>query len=263
MLRRAIAFMRRDAMEQLSYPFSLVLELSGVLVASTMFYFLGQWVDRSGVRLSTGYFAFALTGIALASFLSFGLRAFANQVRQAQLTGTLEALFATPVHTSEIVLWGSLWPFSFEAMKVSLYLGCGALLGIGFQRANWVAAAVVLLLSVAALAPLGVLGAAFVLVYKRGDPIAPLLGTLSTLFAGVYYPLDVLPGWLQPVSQLLPLTHAVRAFRGAILEGSGLLALSRPILALAAFALVLGPLALAVFSIAVTRAKANGALSSY
>jgi len=263
MLGRALAFLRRDAADQLSYPVALALELSSVLVVCAMFYFLGQWVDRTGARLGSSYFAFALTGIALASFLSLGLAAFSAQVRQAQLAGTLEALFTAPVYSAEIVLWGSLWRFSYEALKVSLYLGCGALLGVGFQRANWGAALLVLLLSVLALAPLGVLGAAFVLVYKRGDPIALLLGTLSTLFAGVYYPLDVLPSWLEPLSRLLPLTHAVAAFRGALLEGHGLSELARPLSILLAFSVVLGPIALAAFAFAVARAKARGTLSSY
>ncbi len=263
MLIRALAFLRRDAAEQLSYPIALMLELSSVFVVCTMFYFLGQWVDRSGVKLGSSYFAFSLTGIALASFLSVGLGAFASQLRQAQLTGTLEALFTTPAHSAEIVLWGSLWRFSYEGLKVALYLGCGALLGVGFQRANWLSAALVLALSILALAPLGILGAAFVLVLKRGDPIAPLLGTLSTLFAGVYYPLDVLPPWLEPVSRLLPLTHAVSAFRGAILEGQGIAALSDRALSLLAFAAVLGPVALLAFSLAVSRAKARGTLASY
>ena len=107
MLIRALAFLRRDAAEQLSYPMALMLELSSVFVVCTMFYFLGQWVDRTGVKLGSSYFAFSLTGIALASFLSVGLGAFASQLRQAQLTGTLEALFTTPVRSAEIVLWGT------------------------------------------------------------------------------------------------------------------------------------------------------------
>jgi ABC-2 type transport system permease protein len=263
MLRRAFAFLWRDAADQLSYPFALFLELSSVGVVSAMFYFLGQWVDRGGTRLGSSYFAFALTGIALASFLSLGVSAFSSQLRQAQLTGTLEALFMTPAHSAEIVLWGSLWRFTYEALKICLYLGCGALLGVGFHHANWPAAVVVLALSILALAPLGVFGAAFVLVYKRGDPIAPLLGTLSTLFAGVYYPVDVLPGWLEPVSVALPLTHAVRAFRGAVLEGQGFSQLFTPLAALFAFAAVLGPVALIAFSLAVSRAKARGTLSAY
>jgi ABC-2 type transport system permease protein len=263
MLERALAFLRRDAAEQFSYPLAVLFEVVSVLVVCTMLYFFGRWVDSAGVTLGSGYFAFALTGIALASFLSLGLRGFSQQLRQAQLTGTLEALFTTPAHSAEIVLWGSLWPFTYEALKVFLYLGCGALLGIGFQSANWLSAALVLVVSIAALAPLGVLGAAFVLVYKRGDPIGPLLGTLSTLFAGVYYPLDVLPGWLKPVSELLPLTHAVAAFRGAVLQGQGPLVLSRPLLMLMLFALLLGPVALVVFSLAVDKAKAQGSLSSY
>jgi ABC-2 type transport system permease protein len=263
MLLRAYAFVRRDAAEQLSYPFAVVLELSGVFVVCTMFYFLGQWIDRAGVRLGSGYFGFALTGIALASFLSVGLAGFSIQLRQAQLAGTLEAIFTTPARSTEIVVWGSLWRFTYEALKVSLYLGCGAVLGVGFQRANWPVALLVLIVSVFALTPLGVLGAAFVLVYKRGDPIAPLIGTLSSLFAGVYYPLDVLPEWLKTISQLLPLTHAVAAFRAALLDGSELAGVSRSILVLLAFTVVLGPVAVFVFRLAVARAKAHGTLSSY
>ncbi|MGH9271900.1 MAG: ABC transporter permease [Ilumatobacteraceae bacterium] len=38
------------------------------------------------------------------------------------------------------------------------------------------------------------------------------------LFAGAFYPIDQLPGWLQPVAWLTPLFHGVELCRGAVLE---------------------------------------------
>ncbi|MEM1332311.1 MAG: ABC transporter permease [Actinomycetota bacterium] len=39
------------------------------------------------------------------------------------------------------------------------------------------------------------------------------------LFAGVFYPIDQLPGWVQPVAWVTPLWHGVELARGAVLGG--------------------------------------------
>ena len=41
-----------------------------------------------------------------------------------------------------------------------------------------------------------------------------------TPFAAVYYPVSVLPDWLQPVALLIPAAHVFEGMRGALLEGS-------------------------------------------
>jgi lipooligosaccharide transport system permease protein len=42
------------------------------------------------------------------------------------------------------------------------------------------------------------------------------------LFAGAFYPITELPGWLQPVAQVTPLYHGVELCRGAVLHTLGL-----------------------------------------
>ena len=41
------------------------------------------------------------------------------------------------------------------------------------------------------------------------------------LFAGAFYPITQLPGWLQPVARLTPLYHGVELCRGAVLHTLG------------------------------------------
>jgi ABC-2 type transport system permease protein len=89
------------------------------------------------------------------------------------------------------------------------------------------------------------------------------VGHLSALLAGVYFPLSVLPGWLQTVSFFLPFTHALEGLRQAVLNGRGLLELGTQVAVLGIFAAVLLPLSLAVFSYAIHQAKRLGTLSQF
>lgn len=266
--RRALAFIERDAAQQLSYRAALLLEAASIVIVTIMFFFLARVVDaaqspylsRYGIG---GYFAFALTGIALSNTLSLSLHGFAEQIRQGQVSGTLEALFLTPARSWEIVLWGSLWSFVYQSLKIVLYLAIGAYLGIPLGQVNWDGALLVLVASILALAPLGIFAAAFIVVWKKGDPISYFLTALSTLLAGVYYPVAVLPEWLQRIAWLLPLTHAVEGFRAAVLEGAPLSALAGSLTALLLFGAVLGPPAFLTFSRAIAWAKRNGALGQF
>ena len=45
--------------------------------------------------------------------------------------------------------------------------------------------------------------------------------------SGVYYPVSVLPGWLQAVAKISPATYALRGLRHAILNGASIPAVWR------------------------------------
>ena len=111
--------------------------------------------------------------------------------------------------------------------------------------------------------PLGILAAAFILVFKQGDPVTSILGSLSGLLGGVFFPVAILPDWVQIISRFLPLTYSLEGLRQAVLNGKGISQLSHQILILAAFAVVLLPLSLAVFAWAVRQAKRLGTLSQF
>jgi ABC-2 type transport system permease protein len=80
---------------------------------------------------------------------------------------------------------------------------------------------------------------------------------------GVFYPVAILPAWLQLFSYLLPLTYALRGMRLAMLNGAGWAELTPDLVALLTFCVVLAPLSLLLFRWAVERARAEGTLAHY
>ena len=47
-----------------------------------------------------------------------------------------------------------------------------------------------------------------------------IFGSILLLFSGVYYPIDVLPGWMQQLARFSPVTYALRGIRAALLDGT-------------------------------------------
>ena len=110
-----------------------------------------------------------------------------------------------------------------------------------------------------AMAAIGVgLGAA-VVVLKRAELLSAVVLLALSLLGGAYFPTDVLPGWVQPVADVLPTTFAFSGVRNALYTGEdwGL-----PALELIAFTLVALPIALLIFRLGLDHARRRGSLST-
>ncbi|MDO8737321.1 MAG: ABC transporter permease [Thermoleophilia bacterium] len=268
--RKPMAFLKKDFLMEISYKFSFVLQFASIFFSVVMFYFVAKLLgDAPSVQSSLSeyggdYFSFVLIGIAFSNFLSVGLGSFATSIRSEQMIGTLEAMLVTPTRLSNIVLSSSQWSFAFTSLRVGVYLLIGGLFfGVSFAGAAVLPALLALVLTVVAFSSLGIISASFIMVYKRGDPIAFVLATSSTLLGGVYYPISVLPGWLQSLSYLFPITYSLRAIRLSLLQGAGFDEVGSDLLALLAFSCITIPISLFCFRLAVRRAKRDGSLAHY
>ncbi len=265
--RVAAAFLRRDWESEKSYRLAFMMSFGGIFFSAAVFFFIAQLIDETAAPYigdyGGSYFAFVLIGIALQRYFSVGLYGFANAFRSAQTTGTLEAMLATPARLWQIVVSSSLWSYGLVSLQVVLYLIIGAMfLGVDLN-ADLPAVLLAALLAVGAFAALGVLSASFIMVLKRGDPVSVAVGAISTFFGGVYFPVDLLPAWLKPISSLIPMTYGLRALRLSLLQGAGIREIRSDLIALGAFALILLPVGLLTFRSAVRRAKVDGSLTHY
>jgi len=261
------AFLVRDFQTESSYRVSFLLSLSGVFFTSVTYFFVSRLLNESVepmlAQYDGDYFAFVLIGVAFGSYFGLGLTGFARALRQAQTTGTLEAMMMTPVSVSTIVVGSAVWSYAFTTLRVVVYLLLGLLLGLRLQGANYLAALVTLILSVIAFASIGIVAAGVIMVIKRGDPVTTLFSSVATLVGGVFYPIEIMPEWLQMLARLLPLTYSLRAMRMALLNGAPWSQLLPDLLVIAGFAVVLFPLSLLVFRLAVEQARADGTLAHY
>jgi ABC-2 type transport system permease protein len=264
----ALAFLKRDFYNAISYRLSFLLQFGGIFLIVTVFYFLSQ-LFGSAMATQLGvyggdYFSFVLIGLAFSGYMGLSLSSFAQSIRENQMTGTLEIMLLSPTRLSAILLSSSLWSYVLTTVRVIIYLLLGVLVfGFSLSQANLLAALVVLLLSITSFSGIGIISAAFVLVLKKGDPISWLFGSASALLAGVFYPVSVLPDWLEPLSRLLPLTYALDAMRLTMLQGYSLFDVGFDILVLLGFTLFLTPATFMVFLLALKRAKMEGSLIQY
>jgi ABC-2 type transport system permease protein len=262
------SFLKRDISIALSYRLSFILQIGGILFNVASFYFLSRLFSSAMVpqlqEYGGDYFSFVLIGLAFSGYLGLSLSSFASSIREGQMTGTLEIMLLSPTRLSSILLSSSLWPYLLTTINVIFYLVLGALVfGFNISHANIITAIVILILSVASFSGIGILSAAVVLVIKKGDPIAWIFGGVSSLLAGVYYPISVLPDWLTPFSRVLPMTYALDAMRLAMLKGYSLYEVRMDVMVLTGFTLVLTPLAFFAFRSALKRAKREGSLIQY
>jgi ABC-2 type transport system permease protein len=258
------ALARRDYSIATSYRLAVGFDLIYGLIDLLIYYF----ISRAFKGASTGhlggapsYFAFVSVGIVVTLVISAASATIGWRVREEQFTGTLETLAAQPIRPWQIALGMAGWPFAFALARGVVYLIIAStLLGVDFSRASWTGCIIVLLAAGLALLGLGVAICAAVIVFKRGNNVVGFV-TLALGFAGgAFFPLTVLPDWLEAVGKLLPTRFVFDGMRSALFKGAGW---GDAAAVLAAYSVVGLPLALCAFSYAMQHARRRGSLAEY
>ena len=233
---------------------------------TVLFYlFLAELFERAGVTVVSGtdYFTFLLIGGAFSKYVEIGMSSTSNTLREEMLMGTLEPLLATATPVTAALLGPSLFLVAEGTLLVLAQLLIGALLGADFSRANWPTAILVTVLLVGCLYCWGLISAAFTLRTKCQEPVGAIVGALTYLFSGVFVPVVLLPPAMQAISYLLPFTYGLRALRGALLQGRGLIGVWPEIAALLIFTVLLLPVALFSLRAATRHLRQSGGLGHY
>jgi ABC-2 type transport system permease protein len=95
---------------------------------------------------------------------------------------------------------------------------------------------------------------------EKGTQLGFVAQGLLLVVSGVYYPVSVLPAWMEALAKISPATYALRGCREAILEGAGVTSLWAEIWPLLVIGAVSVPLGLWVFRTGERYAKKHGKL---
>ena len=259
------AFIKRDFLSEVSYRLAFLMGVAGMFFSLLAFYFLTKMIDPSTKGLNgVPPFDWLLIGLAFQFYFSTALYSFSHRVRNEQLLGTLEAMLVTPTPTAMVVFSSAAWDFVYGGIRVLLYMLFATLIfGVHLALGSPLALGLGVLLTLLSSAGLGILSASFILYFKRGDPINFLLSGATTFLGSVFFPVELLPRWLAPVSDWLPVTWSLRIVRGSLLQGRGLHDLRSELLMLALLTAILLPGGLICSRYAIRRAKREGTLIQY
>ena len=267
-MRKAWKFFQRDLLIDSWSRFPLILHLLNIGLTVAAYVFLARLVERDTLArwTSTGgdYFAFVLIGMAASAAMLLGITGLSRSLQLAQPSGVLKPLLfgRTPLET--VLAGSSLYPMARAGADFAAYILVGWLAGgISLAQANLGGALLVGIPSLVAFCGLGILAAAFSVLFRCGEPFLWVIGSSSWLLGGVLYPPSVLPGPLRWAAEVFPLTHALRGMRRALLEGASIEELIPSAAVLCAFSLVVIPLGVLAFRIGLLRARRLGTLSEW
>lgn len=263
---KVLAIVRRDARLTIATFGTFWRSWASIVGQVVTFYFLSKLVVRSPVFGVDGravpYFDYVAINLAFLRLAATSIGSFQRAVRGDQMMGTIEAMLVTPTSLSLLVVSSAIWSFAVTILQMVLFLGCAMFLGLDLHRIDFTTVAVFLVLTILALAPLGILSAATVMIFKQAAPTTALVGGFATLLSGSLFPVSKLPYFLQVLSWWLPITHSLNGLRGG--SGGGSLGeFGGDALWLATMGAVSLPLSLYLFTNAVRRAKLDGTLGDY
>jgi len=214
-----------------------------------------------------------VVGALLWNYLSWLYQEIAMSIAYERWEGTLEYTFMAPVSRSVHLLGVSLFSLINSIVtSVIVLLGLIAFTDLNLRGANLPGVFVVLVVSTLAFVGLGLFAAVFpVMSAERGAEATHIFQGSLLLVSGVYYPIDVLPGWMQPLSAISPATYTLSACRklfgvgnaastSELLAGAPLSAVSHELLILALMGAILLPLGLMTFVRVEAWAKRTGKL---
>jgi ABC-2 type transport system permease protein len=258
------AYLRRDWLVWSSYRFAAIWQLTAIAAVVVGLALAGDVIVKRASLFngSTDYASYALAGLAFTDALFSGLTGPSRAVRDGQVSGTLEPIFLTPIRAWQFILGSSAFQVLLAFVRAGLFV-LAAVLFLGYWHSADVPAAVLVFIpAFATFLGLGLLTSAFTVVVKQGDPVVAGYVALSGLLGGTFIPVGLLPSWVQALSQVLPLTHALEGLRLA-LAGRSLAAVSGQVATLTALAVVVLPLGLVAATKATHRARKEGSLVVY
>jgi ABC-2 type transport system permease protein len=266
--RKVPAFLRRDLLTMLSYRAAFVGDLLAIAVQAIMFGFVAELVDPSALPtyngVQTGYFEFVMIGVVIATVSGLLLQKVSMAIRQEQMMGTLEALLVTPTSPTTVQAGSAAFDVLFVPVRMTaLLLAVALTLGLDFHASGIAPSLVLLMCFVPFVWGLGLVAAASIVTFRRGGGLIGIAMSVLGLASGAFFPLTLLPAWIQRLAEANPVAIVMEGTRDALIGGSGwdgvgsVLIILLPLSAATLFA------GMTAFHAALAREHRNGTLGLY
>jgi ABC-2 type transport system permease protein len=267
-LHKLPAFFRRDLLVLVSYRLAFFSDWVNLIFEVVLLFFVGRLIDPSVLPSFGGvhptYVEFAAVGIAIGSILQANTARAMSAIRSEQVVGTLEMVFLSPTAPTTVLMGIVVYDLVYVPIRSVIFLAALSLLtDVRFSLSALIPVMVIFVAFAPFLWGLSFVGAAGMLTFRRGAGIAGLTAAVLVITSGSFFPVTVLPEWLQLVARLNPITIAVDGVRAALLGAAGWAEAFRSaisILPFAAVSLALGVLALRA---ALRRERRRGTLGLY
>ena len=233
-------------------------------VANTLtIVFIAKGIEATGGTIDVNrQTTYLLVGAVLWAYLGIIFEFLTETVAWERWEGTIEYTFMAPLRRGAHLAGMGLFAVIYGMVRaVLLFVVVAAFFDIEMPRADFLTAVVVVLVASVSFTGIGMMTAVLPLISpEKGAQLGFVAQGVLLVVSGVYYPVDILPGWMQAIATISPATYALDGARAAILEGAGISDLWSELAALLAIGFVAVPAGLALFAAGERYAKRHGKL---
>ncbi len=176
--------------------------------------------------------------------------------------GTIEYTLMAPIQRITHMLGQTSFAVVYSMFHTIVILGATLLFfNITLNNANLITPFVVLLAGSFSFIGFSIVGSVLPLLFpERGSQMTHVIIALLLLISGVYYPVSVLPPWMQTASLISPATYVLEGVRAGLLDGATVEKVWPQIWPLLIIGAITLPLGLKIFDWAERYAKRTGKL---
>ena len=204
-----------------------------------------------------------MVGAIFWNYLSVVFSWIAETIAVERWEGTLEYTMMAPVRRSTHLLGSVAYAMVYGLVHTAAILVAMLVFfpNLAIGGANPLTVVIFMLLGSFSFVGIAMIAAILPLLYvERGAQMTFVLQSVLLLVSGVYYPVSVLPGWMQAISRLSPATYAIDGVRKGLIEGVAPSAVVGDIWPLIVMGIVFIPVGLWAFGRAERYAKRTGKL---
>ena len=241
------------------YPSWLLVSLISPFLWITLFILFGQ-----AFSVGTDFVGFITIGMVGLDMASQTLWGFGLGLRREQMRGTLLSLYASPSSRIAILL-GMALEGILEICIDAIIIFSYAFVFFNFNVfvVDPIAAILVLALTFFSLLGFGLIFAAVTMVVKEPNALINIVQPILYIFAGVFFPVSVLPPLAQSISKAIPLTYALSAMRKVLIHGYTIFQVVDDMVILGLFGFVLSLIGIYVLNFLEKRAMVTGSLAKF
>jgi ABC-2 type transport system permease protein len=252
------------------YPGSFALVLVMPFLFTMMIFGMGQFIGGSDASLNfaartgtSNILVYEILGSAVWMVGWVVVEDVGVALRDEQMKGTLEQNFLAPVNRLTLLIGLSLTDIVVTSAVFVVVVGVTTMILLPTAALSLLQAFVMLLIGLIPLFGIGFLFAGFVLRFKEPYIFTQIVNLLFATLTGTYYPVSLLPYWVQFLSGALPQTYVIENMRKIVLANQTLVSLYGSIFILLALAIAYPTLGYAVFKQLEKKASITGEFSKY
>src|SRR6476619_1780209 len=233
-------------------------------VANTLtIVFIAKGAESAGYRVDVNRMTIVLLiGAVVWSYLGLLFEIVTETVAWERWEGTIEYTFMAPLSRPAHLLGMGAFAVVYGVLRTVLLFGVvSAFLDVTFTNADFGSAMVVLAVSSFSFVGIGMMTAVLPLISpEKGTQLGFIAQGLLLVVSGVYYPVTILPQWMQWLSVISPATYTLEGARRAIIDGASVSAVWDDIWPLLVIGAIAIPVGLLVFRRGEQYAKRHGRL---